>query len=57
MIMENIKCIKYDRECIDCGECDEFCDIEPNKKCDSCGKCLNLDKNYSFIKIDKIIED
>ncbi len=55
--MEKYKCIKYDRECIDCGECDEFCDINPNKKCDSCGECLKLDKNYSIIKIDKIIEE
>ncbi len=51
------KCVIYDRECIDCGECDEFCDVNPNKKCDSCGECLKFDKNYSIIKIDKIIEE
>lgn len=51
-----VKCVKYDRLCIDCGECDEFCDLEPNKKCNSCGKCLQEDKNYKIIKITKIID-
>ena len=49
-----IKCVKYDRKCIDCGECDEFCDINPNKKCDSCGKCIEDKNNYKIIKITKI---
>ena len=53
---DNIKCVKYDRFCIDCGECDEFCDLDPNKKCDSCGNCLKEDANYKIIKITKIIE-
>ena len=51
------KCKLYDRECIDCGECDEYCDLDPSKKCDSCGKCLEPDKNYKIIKITKIITD
>lgn len=38
-------------------ENDDFCDIDPNKICDSCGKCLELDKNYKIIKITKIIEN
>ena len=41
--------------CIDCGECDK-CDLDPNKFCDSCGKCIEPDKNYKIIKITKIIE-
>ena len=34
-------CVLYeDRDhCIDCGEC-EMCDLDPTKKCDNCGKCL-----------------
>ena len=54
--MKRDKCELYDRECIDCGECDR-CDLDPNKVCDSCGKCIEPDKNYKIIKITKIIED
>jgi len=47
------ECVLYDRECIDCGECD-ICDLDPNKICDNCGKCLDI-KDDAVIKIDKII--
>lgn len=53
--MKGEKCILYDRDCIECWEC-EKCDLDPNKRCDSCGKCIELEKNYKIIKIDKIIE-
>lgn len=46
------KCVLYDRECIGCGEC-EFCDLDPLKICDNCGKCLSLD-DYATIKIDSV---
>ena len=41
--MQNIKnqCVLYDRECIGCLEC-ETCDLDPDKICDNCGKCLNI---------------
>lgn len=52
--MERKRCEIYDRECIGCGECDR-CDLDPNKVCDSCGKCIEPDKNYKIIKITKII--
>lgn len=52
--MSESKCIKYNRLCIDCGECDEFCDLNPTKKCDSCGKCIQTTDNYKIIKITKI---
>lgn len=48
------KCKLYDRECIDCGECDKWCDLDPKKECDSCGKCIENDKKYKIIKITKI---
>ena len=32
-------CVLYDRLCTKCGEC-EMCDLDPSKKCDNCGKCL-----------------
>ena len=37
--------------------CDDTCDLDPNKICDSCGKCIEPDKNYKIIKITKIITD
>ena len=46
------KCEIYDRDCIDCGEC-MFCDLDPTKICDNCGKCIDMGDYYT-IKIDKI---
>ena len=51
------KCVLYDRDCIGCGEC-EFCDLDPTKLCDNCGKCLeNVNMDYASIKIDGIVSD
>lgn len=51
------KCVLYDRECVDCGECDR-CDLDPTKICDNCMKCINGEnKAYRSVKIDKIILD
>lgn len=47
------ECVLYDRECIGCMEC-EICDLDPNKICDNCGKCLDI-KDVASIKIDGII--
>ena len=47
------KCVLYDRDCINCFEC-EICDLDKNKICDNCGKCLNI-QDDAVIKIDKII--
>lgn len=49
------KCVLYDRDCIGCLEC-ETCDLDPNKICDNCGKCLDI-KDDAIIKIDGIIFD
>ena len=53
--MEKIgqKCVLYERECTGCLEC-EICDLDKNKICDNCGKCLNI-QDDAIIKIDKII--
>ena len=45
-------CVLYERDCIGCLEC-ETCDLDPNKVCDNCGKCLNMD-DFATIKIDGI---
>jgi len=56
--MSNNECVLYDRECIDCGECD-ICDLDKNKKCDNCAKCIDVDCDFKKIEIEKIadIED
>lgn len=51
--METQKCVLYDRDCIGCLEC-EMCDLDPNKVCDNCGKCLDI-RDYAVIKIDGIV--
>lgn len=52
---ENEKCVLYDRDCIGCGEC-EFCDLDPLKICDNCGKCIEMD-DYATIKIEEVITE
>ena len=46
-------CVLYDRECIGCGECDP-CDLDPEKICDNCMKCVNGEADYRSIAIDGI---
>lgn len=48
------KCVLYDRNCCGCNEC-EKCDLDPEKICDSCGKCLLEEKGYREIKIDAVV--
>jgi len=54
--MENseIYCVLYDRLCIKCGECN-ICDLDENKICDNCCKCIDKDVDYYRIDIDDII--
>ncbi len=47
-------CVLYDRVCTDCGECD-YCDLNPLKICDNCGKCIETGRDYNEIKIDSVI--
>ncbi len=51
---EHRQCVLYDRECIGCGECDR-CDLDPDKICDNCMKCVNGDAEYRDINIDGIL--
>ena len=56
--MERKQCVLYDRECIECGECN-MCDLDPSKVCDNCGKCIGLDGNldYRAIRVDGIVSE
>ncbi len=47
------KCVLYDRECIGCGECDR-CDLNPEKICDNCMKCVQGESDYRAIMIENI---
>jgi len=47
------KCVLYDRDCINCGECDR-CDLDPDKICDNCMKCVMGDSDFRAIEIDEI---
>lgn len=47
------KCVLYDRDCVDCGECDR-CDLDPNKICDNCMKCVMGDDDYLSLPIDEV---
>ena len=46
-------CVLYDRECIQCGECDR-CDLDPEKTCDNCMKCVMGDDEYLSLPIDEV---
>ena len=46
-------CVLEDRECIGCGECDR-CDLDPDKICDNCMKCVKGDADFSAITISGI---
>jgi len=48
------QCVLYDRECIGCGECDR-CDLDPNKICDNCMKCVRGDSDFAAVVIDRIM--
>lgn len=58
MIVGRKQCVLYDRECIECGECN-MCDLDPSKVCDNCGKCIGLDGNldYRAIRVDGIVSE
>lgn len=49
------KCELYDRECINCGECD-ICDLDPKKHCDNCGRCIDEIDDYRSITIDDFMQ-
>lgn len=46
------KYIKNNKEYNECEN--DYCDLDPKKICDNCGKCIEPDKNFKIIKITKI---
>ena len=49
-------CVLTDgKRCDECGEC-QRCDLDPEKICDNCMKCVNTGADYSAVEIDEIIE-
>jgi len=50
------KCVLYDRDCIECGECN-MCDLEPGKICDNCMRCVEGGFDYNEVVIDDVIDD
>ncbi|MGI6151624.1 MAG: hypothetical protein ACOYIR_06700 [Christensenellales bacterium] len=49
------KCVIYERECIECGECN-LCDLEPGKLCDNCMRCVEDGSDYHGVIIKDIID-
>lgn len=51
-------CLLHEEEpCIECGECDR-CDLDENKICDNCCKCIDSEADFKEIEIDSIeLED
>ena len=47
------QCVLYDRVCINCGEC-VMCELNPEKRCDNCMKCVKGDAEYRAICIDRV---
>ncbi len=33
-------CVLEPKECINCGRCDDRCELDPKKLCDNCFRCL-----------------
>ena len=51
------RCQLYDdRNCTECGECSR-CDLDPNKLCDNCMRCIKRPTaDYAAIEIDEVMD-
>lgn len=52
------RCLLEDtKECIECGECDR-CDLDPEKLCDNCCKCIDeWEGNFAQIPVRDIVTE
>ena len=48
------ECVLYNRTCINCKECD-YCDLDKEKICDNCCKCIESEKDFNSVIIDDVI--
>lgn len=53
--MERFYCILEEKECVKCYEC-EMCDLNRNKVCDNCGKCIDSKTDYRAIEVDRVVD-
>lgn len=53
------KCVLEEKECVDCGQCDDRCELNPGKVCDNCFRCLDMEtRPYAEIPISGVyLED
>ncbi len=52
--MKKVCILDETKPCTDCGECNR-CDLDPNKICDNCMKCIQTsDAEYFEIRIDDV---
>lgn len=56
MLHQYVDCVLYDRRCVGCGECDK-CDLDPEKSCDNCKKCLAAEADYLAVRIDGVLTE
>lgn len=54
--MKRENCILEDKKCTDCGECN-LCDLDAEKICDNCGKCIDSEAESRAIQVDGIYLD
>jgi|GEM_PF-3906733 len=55
MIFMSKMCVLDEKACTNCGECD-ICDLDKNKICDNCEKCLpKIEADRFEILIDEIV--
>ncbi|KXS41476.1 hypothetical protein SAMN04488698_10635 [Candidatus Frackibacter sp. WG12] len=50
------ECVLEHKVCTACRECD-FCDLDSDKICDNCMKCIKDDEDFKAIKITDIKYD
>ena len=43
--------LRPEQPCTDCGECDDRCELDPQKICDNCFKCLETNKPFLEIPV------
>ena len=54
--MKRETCILEDKKCTDCGECN-LCDLDAEKICDNCGKCIDSEAESRAIQVDGVYLD